>query len=71
MRFLIGLGLAIAATLILLVDPVRQPPAETVDTVAGCVERYWRGEPVEKWTDTPDMDPVCRSIMHKAPETNR
>lgn len=71
MRFLVGLGCVVSATLIFLVDPVRQPPVETVDTVARCVQKYWRGKPIEQWTDAPDMDPACRAIMNKAREANR
>ena len=60
------LGCAVATILILLVDPSRQVPMETVDTVAGCVEKYWRGKPVEQWTVADDMDAVCRSILQEA-----
>jgi hypothetical protein len=60
------LGCAVAAILILLVDPSRQVPMETVDTVAGCVEKYWRGKPVEQWTIADDMDAMCRSILQEA-----
>jgi hypothetical protein len=50
MRFLFVLGFVIMPTLIFLVDPMPKPPIETVDTVRGCVDRYWRGTPMEKWT---------------------
>jgi hypothetical protein len=65
MKYVI-LSCAVAGTLILLVDPSRQTPRETVDTVAGCVEKYWRGKPVEQWTVADDMDAVCRSILQEA-----
>jgi hypothetical protein len=71
MRFLFVLVCVIAPTLILLVDPVPKPPMQTVDTVAGCVDKYWRGTPIEKWNDAEDMEPVCRSILNKAREANR
>jgi hypothetical protein len=57
--------------LILLVDPRPKPPAETVDAVAGCVEKYWRGIPSEKWNDAEGMEPACRSILSKAREASR
>jgi hypothetical protein len=71
MRFLLVLGGMIVPVLILLVDPRPDPPAETVDTVAGCVEKYWRGIPPEKWNDADGMEPICRSILSKAREANR
>jgi hypothetical protein len=70
MWFLLGLGCAILAVLIFLVQPNPPTPVETVDTVAECVEKYWRGKPIEKWPNADDMDPVCRSIMNKAMEAN-
>ena len=65
MKYLV-LGCAIAATLILLVDPTRQAPLETIDRVAGCVEKYWRGKPIEQWTVADDMDATCRSLLTEA-----
>jgi hypothetical protein len=70
MRFLVILGCAIGATLVALVDPTPKPPMDTVDGVARCVQKYWLGKPIEKWTDA-EGDPVCLSIMNKARETNR
>jgi hypothetical protein len=69
MKFLVALG-AIAATLILLVDPAPRPPVETVDTVAGCVRKYWPGKAMHEWIGTEGMDPVCRSIVNRAREGN-
>jgi hypothetical protein len=71
MRFLIGLGCVALVTVVLLVQPAPKPPVETVDTVAGCVRKYWPGKPIEQWIDTPDMDAVCRSIMNNARQGNR
>ena len=71
MRFLFVLGCVIVPTLIFLVDPKPKPPMQTVDMVAGCVEKYWRGTPIEKWNDTEGMEPVCRSILSKARGANR
>ena len=71
MRFLFVLVCVIAPTLIFLVDPTPKPPIETVDRVARCVEKYWRGMPMEKWNDAEDMEPVCRSILNKVREANR
>ena len=65
MKYVI-LGCVVAGILVLLVDPSRQVPVETVDTVAGCVEKHWRGKPVEQWTATADMEAVCRSILQEA-----
>jgi hypothetical protein len=65
MKYII-LGCVVAGILILLVEPSRQVPMETVDTVAGCVERYWRSKPVDQWTDADNMDAVCRSILQEA-----
>ena len=65
MRYVI-LGCAVAGTLILLVDPSRQVPVQTVDTVGTCVDKYWHGKPVEQWTVADDMDAVCRSILQEA-----
>ena len=70
MWFLVGFGCAVTVVLVLLVQPDPSEPIETVDTVAGCVEKYWRGKPVEKWTNADDMDPVCRAIMNKSLEAN-
>ena len=71
MRFLIVMGFVIVPALILLVDPMPKLPTETVDTVAGCVEKYWHGTPMEKWNDAEGMEPVCRSILSKARGANR
>jgi hypothetical protein len=60
------LGCGVAATVILLVDPTRQVPPETVDSVAGCVEKYWRGKPVEQWTVASHMDANCRALLNEA-----
>ena len=65
MKYVI-LGCAVAGILVLLVDPSRQVPMETVDTVAGCVDKYWRGKPVEQWTATDGMEAACRSILQEA-----
>ena len=70
MRFWLGLGCVVVPILLLLVDPYPKPPAESVDAVAGCVQKYWRGKPIEQWTDATDMDPSCRSILNKAREAN-
>jgi hypothetical protein len=53
--------------LILLVQP---EPVHTVDTVAECIEKYWRGKPPEKWTAVDGMDRVCRSVMESAMHSN-
>jgi hypothetical protein len=66
MKFLIAFGCAIAATLILLVDPRPERPVETVDTVASCVQKYWHGKPIEKWNTVEGMDSTCRAIMARA-----
>ena len=71
MRFLFVLVCVIVPMLIFLVDPMPKPPMETVDTVAVCVEKYWRGTPMEKWNDVEDMEPVCRSILNRAREATR
>ena len=71
MRFLIGFGCAVAATVLFLVEPNPKAPVETVDTVASCVRKHWQGKPVEQWADAPDVAPVCRSILNHAREANR
>jgi hypothetical protein len=71
MKYLLALGVAIAATLVLLVDPTPEPPMETVDTVAECVLRYWPGKPIDKWMPAEGMDPVCKAIMNRAREVDR
>jgi hypothetical protein len=60
------LGGVVAATLVLLVDPTRQAPMETVDTVAGCVDKYWRGRPIDQWTVADHMDAACRALLQEA-----
>jgi hypothetical protein len=71
MRFLFVLVCVIAPTLILLVDPTPKQPIQTVDTVARCVDKHWRGTPIEKWNDAEGMEPVCRALLNKAREANR
>jgi hypothetical protein len=71
MRYLIGFACAVVPLLLFLVNPTPRPPGETVDSVTACVQKYWRGLPVEQWTDAPHMDPVCRSILERAREANR
>jgi hypothetical protein len=67
MRFLIILCCTVSTALILLVQP---EPVQTVDTVAECIEKYWRGKPPEKWTAVEGMDRVCRSVMESATHSN-
>jgi hypothetical protein len=71
MRYFIGLGCVVVPLLLFLVDPTPRTPAESVDNVTACVRKHWQGKPIEEWTDAPDLDAVCRSILERAREANR
>jgi hypothetical protein len=71
MRYFVGFACAVVPLLVFLVDPTPRQSAETVDSVTACVQKHWRGLPVEQWADASDMDATCRSILQRAREANR
>ena len=71
MRYFIGFACTVVPLLLFLVNPTPRPTEETVDSVTACVRKYWHGLPVEQWSDAPDMDATCRSILQRAHEANR